>query len=816
MLSSSSIPYIAESVKSVAWVEGERQIYSLGTNKNIRVYDCRMSSSAVSLLTKDVHVGYVEGMHFNTMQHHMLLTHSSNDICLWDIRKSSDVISDDQFRIGLIHQFNKSKDGIAEVKWSPYNKSQFAVLGHTQNKEIQFFSTVVNASSEVEVRDAAAFPTLPNAESTDVQFRRYSNNVITSFDWGNSYYWSGAGCNPERIFAFSGATAGLETFPVYPSITSSLSSEGKVSFCRNLLVHTYNHGERNNITVVMRQRAVEGYGLDPSINKKLFLRQMRTMTEGSTTTLTPDDLLYWLQRQYRLWEWLERCSKLIMDSTSSVGPKLLNGVGGLVTSGVCEILSNPAEGSEAIRNAKLGCTTYRSDQRTAALSICGWTDLNATTSWAESMNVGLQYLERAAALAAFHSDLAAARNILMKVEEKKSVIDASVIELYKIVAATIAGYAPKDRVVDTSLWDECCSDLIEKLRTLHHPYLVALLEFLLALHMQTTFNAVYDNPSLSWCDRAGFVIRFVNDKALYAALGDLSKKGVGEGEIDALPIVGLTPDGLKLLIKYVSETADVQTAAFVASYFPVTVLSTSADFANDWIESYRELLNTWKLWHVRAKFDVQRRCSKKEEVVGGLVPAAPENDAPAPTITIDCLYCNKSISLNEAMRQNRKFLNSHSKSKSKMLCCYYCKKALPRCSVCLLNMGAINPYLEEVFQQNKRTFAQSSYGEYKLRASSRQATGGDAQQPSQQAHVSIPFNDWWVWCQKCKHGGHSSHLHEWFELHDVCPVSECPCTCLKWDKHDQGMEVTKSTVANPLTPTLFPSVPYASLSELNK
>ena len=41
----------------------------------------------------------------------------------------------------------------------------------------------------------------------------------------------------------------------------------------------------------------------------------------------------------------------------------------------------------------------------------------------------------------------------------------------------------------------------------------------------------------------------------------------------------------------------------------------------------------------------------------------------------------------------------------------------------------------------------------------------------------LGFSNWWAWCQKCKHGGHAEHVAVWFATHEVCPVSDCPCTC---------------------------------------
>jgi hypothetical protein len=121
-------------------------------------------------------------------------------------------------------------------------------------------------------------------------------------------------------------------------------------------------------------------------------------------------------------------------------------------------------------------------------------------------------------------------------------------------------------------------------------------------------------------------------------------------------------------------------------------------------------------------------------------------------------------------------------------------------------MGVVNPYSEEVLQQNKKTASQSATSDYtaKLRGASRLTASNTGDAPS---YVTIPFNKWWIWCQRCKHGGHCGHLEEWFLNHDECPVSDCNCTCLNRDKDDLCVEakvlspVSKS-VSAPITPQL--------------
>ena len=34
-----------------------------------------------------------------------------------------------------------------------------------------------------------------------------------------------------------------------------------------------------------------------------------------------------------------------------------------------------------------------------------------------------------------------------------------------------------------------------------------------------------------------------------------------------------------------------------------------------------------------------------------------------------------------------------------------------------------------------------------------------------------------VWCQNCKHGGHTNHILEWFKENQICPISNCMCSC---------------------------------------
>lgn len=114
---------------------------------------------------------------------------------------------------------------------------------------------------------------------------------------------------------------------------------------------------------------------------------------------------------------------------------------------------------------------------------------------------------------------------------------------------------------------------------------------------------------------------------------------------------------------------------------------------------------------------------------------------------IQCQYCkqpithltnesnnpdsNKDINVksnNEEDSQSSKIITSI--HHSRIRCCVNCRKPIPRCSLCLMQVG--------------RDFGAA----------------------------------WVTWCQKCGHGGHAEHLSSWFSNEEKCPVASCDCFCV--------------------------------------
>mmetsp|Transcript_66987 Transcript_66987/g.118572 ORF Transcript_66987/g.118572 Transcript_66987/m.118572 type:complete len:137 (-) Transcript_66987:12-422(-) len=114
---------------------------------------------------------------------------------------------------------------------------------------------------------------------------------------------------------------------------------------------------------------------------------------------------------------------------------------------------------------------------------------------------------------------------------------------------------------------------------------------------------------------------------------------------------------------------------------------------------------------------------------------------------------NSAAKASRAPRQSRPFF--------KPSACPQCKKPLPRCSLCAQHLGCPDP------------------GELTGQLASVTAT---AEHRSSWDGVSSAYGHWMVWCQTCRHGGHASHLEEWFALHEKCPVSGCNCRCATNDR----------------------------------
>jgi WD repeat-containing protein mio len=449
------------------------------------------------------------------------------------------------------------------------------------------------------------------------------------------------------------------------------------------------------------------------------------------------------------------------------------------------------------------------------LQSCGWAgkqDLDRILSQWENNG---EY-ERAAALAVWHGDVASAVDLLQRGAEHirtqctsedqcsrekshhKSYDYAQILEL---TALSIAGYRGDDvKSTATTVWQKSSSHLLQRSEfsdISYHwggiVYLRHILKFLSTIGIDQRHTEVLDDTTLTLSDRVAFACCFLSRPYLKIFLENCVQESQSLGNVEGIVITGIETKGIQILESYVDRTADIQTAALLTSrvVFPSTTaeFSTERRICAEWLQSYRSLLNTWQMWQSRAVFDVDRaqwlRKVKQRQselaaatALGGkqtgnvpgrrMIP--PTNRRGLRTTDQDiiatfpaqldarCLYCSASLGLRKQDNQPNQWL---SRMKDVLSCCPSCRKPLPRCAICMLPLGALNPYAE-LTRQRSRSVRPSSGG----------GTNDELVLLS-----SLPFAEWFTWCVRCKHGGHAHHMVGWFAKHNVCPVSGCSCQC---------------------------------------
>ena len=164
-------------------------------------------------------------------------------------------------------------------------------------------------------------------------------------------------------------------------------------------------------------------------------------------------------------------------------------------------------------------------------------------------------------------------------------------------------------------------------------------------------------------------------------------------------------------------------------------------------------------------------------------------------------------------------------------CCAECRKPLPRCYICLLPLGCLNPYLELRWQvrlqsqsppfldiggKHNHAYNKSNHYNHKTNSGKNaninqvdqnsnlgrkdafqallkqyhsgnrfikayEKGGGNSSEVLAQHALDydsinslggLKFGESFTWCQRCQLGGHSHHILAWFEVYDECGVSD--------------------------------------------
>lgn len=188
---------------------------------------------------------------------------------------------------------------------------------------------------------------------------------------------------------------------------------------------------------------------------------------------------------------------------------------------------------------------------------------------------------------------------------------------------TLSGYTEEP----TSLWRNFYTAITPEITS---PYIQAIFQVLLANRSEGTLKRVVSDTSLALEDRIGFACTFLNDNRLQEFVKELTEDYTAKGILEGLVLTGFGIEGIDLVQNFVDRAGDVQTASMISAL--VTTKEWSEDpRPHQWVDHYREVLDSWMFWEGRATFDV---FSSRLKGGGPKVPRQ---------IVATCNFCGKSI-----------------------------------------------------------------------------------------------------------------------------------------------------------------------------
>ncbi|KAI0220830.1 GATOR complex protein MIOS [Lamellibrachia satsuma] len=704
----------SETCFSLSWFAQEPKTLVAGMNhKYLKIFDLKdVSHPQSTTCTKSVY-----GIQVDPYFKHRLASFSEGQVTIWDTRNFDKPV--------LTIQESKH---IIKLEWSPTRCGLLACLAKD--------SPVIKL---YDIQHTSVGPDELEPAVIERAVQPHEDQEVASFAWNHTH--------ENRMMTISLAGV-MKDVRIYERIAVAWSANMSLSWaCSREIKHCYStdicREIYDDISVKMRQRALRGYGIQ------------RNIVENGELAGDSSGCLN------NLWSWLQHAKKLQEETKQRIktSPKIL-GVKSLLIPSETTPVSSPTSPTAPMQpfmssdNMTIPCSDadvlllqgidgpqfrmkiYRSEERLKALQLCGWgfDKHSPSTPFIDRLEQEGE-VERAAAVSVFTLRL---RRAIQVLNDNANDLDKdSSSSNRNLVAMALSGFTDNNN----ALWKEMCGPFSTQLKD---PYLRAMFAFLV------NGSGYYDGvlfacglfqkeADLLVVDRVAFACMYLPDAKLSEYIDGLMAALIGKGSLDGIFLTGLTVDGLDLLERYVDMSGDIQTASCVViQALPNPELSQDSRIRT-WIENYRALLDSWRLWHQRAEFDVYRNMC--------------ENTRPEAQVFVSCNFCGKSVGYSTLATRNRLMFSSSLALKSKFSSCPGCRKPLPRCALCLINMGTAAGTARHKAVKDK---------------------DGSQSKLTQ-------LSDWFTWCQTCRHGGHADHMTSWFSEHSECPVSGCLCKCMMLD-----------------------------------
>ena len=781
-------------VASMSWIS-EGQTLAVGCQvRNMQLYDLRVSGNSAPPSSVWAHNDAVNGIEVDPQRSHMLATFSrgpEESVKLWDLRHMDAAVGEIKFS-ALKEEGRVDGQFVTAVRWSC----------------TQVGSLAVAYSNVVQHYDTTAFGSRPILTGSNVASTPIIDIAVNPLSYKNLKSCSGV-MDDLAMDLYSSRMLTVVENSTVRDIAKHTKAPLALSHRDGRLIHALGRsiwagettgvldgddGLPEDISAIMKGRArclhESRYTVDAASNIQMLLNESLNVVPGTADASRRDGLI-------QLWGWIAKVEMLCGYDSDDI-PYAHWRAKGLLDAGVWQLLGfddNDKNIDEIVVVSKsLHCNTYDSLERRSALISCGWSDSDSVIEVTNRCEMAGEY-ERAAALAVWHDDLGSAVAILQRGANQIREMHSAggnhderlqYSQTMQLVAMCIAGF-PGAAEKSSDVWWSACQSLLERqdLSSENAPqfsYLQAACNFLLNIGSDRGVEGVLVDSNLRLNDRVAFACRFLERGELKSYLMKTIDESQSAGLLEGLVITGVEKKGLRILEAFVDQCSDVQTVALVTSRVILPpAWTTEKQLCSEWLDSYRSLLNTWQMWQSRAMFDVDRaellrkigrktaedsnsntsrivrRVQPLKKQIIPIAKATSSDSLIQPSIPAQldarCNYC--SMSLSGARRQENSGSQWLSKQKPVLSCCPSCRKPLPRCAICLLSLGCLNPYMELKKER------------------SRSGRGVD----SLDSLANLPFAEWFTWCMRCKHGGHAHHLVGWFANHESCPVSDCNCRC---------------------------------------
>jgi hypothetical protein len=298
-------------------------------------------------------------------------------------------------------------------------------------------------------------------------------------------------------------------------------------------------------------------------------------------------------------------------------------------------------------------TLYTSSKRKYALRFCGWDFYHSADVHSIDLEKFISSTNRTqsagAALALFSGRF---RRCLTYLDDIK---DAG-------FALALTGY-----VGGSDEWKDRCRAL-----KVADPYLRAMFGFLADPKdpekvLKNDQDKTTGFPTMRLEDHVAFACLLLPDDVLVAYLENLSRKFTDRGELSGCLLTGIGPRTVELLSNYLDRTCDVQTVVLtILEANKMQVLQPhESSLISDWIDQYRALLDCWRLFELRALFDIRIKDLARD--IGGANRQ----------IMACCGFCNKPI-ISAYLRPMRGKRNMLQQDRDKMIhACPNCQRVFP-------------------------------------------------------------------------------------------------------------------------------------------